>query len=148
MSERDWDKEMSKIDKQLESVSDAQLFPEKKGASPAQKTQVAADRAATKSWAAILRLSLSVALGVGILFWPYANRCGVGLTGYLIAVAAVAGSGIWSALWTWRHRTGRAHTLSLLLIAWGLVLGATEILPRIGYAKQALSWSCGPITVK
>ena len=139
---RDWDKEMAKIDKQLESVSDSQLFPEKKGASPAQKAQVATDRAETKSWPAIVRLALSVALGVGILFWPYANRCGFGLSGYLIAVTAVAVSGVWSAVWTWRHRAGRAHALSILLMVWGLVLGATEILPRVGYAKQALTWSC------
>lgn len=148
MSERDWDKELSKIDRQLESVSDTQLFPEKPGASPAQKAQIAADRASTASWPAILRLTLSVVLGVAILFWPYGNRCGFGLFGYLVAVAAVVGSGVWSAVWTWRHRTGRAHLLSLLLIAWGLVLGATEILPRVGYAKEALPWSCGPIPVK
>ena len=141
-AERDWDKELAKIDKQLESVSDAQLFPEKKGAAPAQKAQVAADRAATSSWPAILRLVLSVALGVGILFWPYANRCGVGLAGYLFAVVAVLAGGVWSAVWTWRHRTGRAHALSILLIVWGLVLGAGEVLPRIGYAKQILNWSC------
>ena len=139
---RDWDKELAKIDKQLESVSDAQLFPEKPGARPSQHAQVVAQREATQSWPALLRLALSVALGVGILFWPYANRCGPGLAGYLVAVAAVAGSGIWSALWTWRHRTGRAHSLSMLLIVWGLVLGATEVLPRIGYAKQSLTWSC------
>jgi len=145
VSETNWDKELAKIDKQLESASDAQLFPEKKDASPAQKAQVAVERAKTSSWPAILRLTLSVALGVGILFWPYANRCGVGLFGYLFGVTAVVASGMWSALWTWRHRTGRAHALSILLIVWGLVLGATEILPRIGYAKQALTWSCtGP----
>jgi hypothetical protein len=148
VTERDWSKEMAKIDKQLESVSDAQLFPEKPGASPAQKAQVAAERATTASWPAILRLALSVLLAVGILFWPYENRCGIGLAGYLVAVTAVVGSGVWSALWTWRHRTGRAHMLSLLLIAWGLVLGAAEVLPRSGYAKQALPWSCGPISVK
>jgi hypothetical protein len=139
---RDWDRELAKIDKQLESVSDAQLFPEKKGAAPAQKAQVAAERAATSSWPAILRLVLSVALGIGILFWPYANRCGLGLAGYLIAVTAVAVSGVWSAVWTWRHRTGRAHALSILLMVWGLILGAGEVLPRIGYAKQILTWSC------
>jgi hypothetical protein len=142
VSSRDWDKELAKIDKQLESVSDAQLFPEKKGAAPAQKTQVATERAATSSWPAIVRLVLSVALGIAILFWPYANRCGLGLSGYLVAVTAVATSGIWSAVWTWKHRLGRAHALSVLLIVWGLVLGATEVLPRIGYAKQSLSWSC------
>ena len=139
---RDWDKELAKIDKQLESASDAQLFPEKKDASPAQKTQVDTQRATTTSWPAILRLALSVVLGVGILFWPYGNRCGFGLAGYLIAVTAVAASGVWSAVWTWRHRAGRAHSLSILLLVWGLVLGATEVLPRIGYAKQSLPWSC------
>lgn len=144
MSEKDWAKEMAKIDKQLESVSDAQLFPEKKGASPTQKAEVVADRAAVSSWPAILRLTLSVLLGVGILFWPYANRCGIGLAGYLFAVAAVVGGGIWSAVWTWRHRTGRAHTLSIMLIAWGLILAGAEVLPRIGYAKAALPWSCIP----
>ena len=139
---RDWDKELKKIDKQLESVSDAQLFPEKQAASPAQKQQVAESRATTPSWPAILRLVLSVALGVGVLFWPYSNRCGWGLTGYLLAVIVVAVSGIWSAVWTWRHRAGRAHVLSVLLIAWGLLLGAGEVLPRIGYARQILPWSC------
>ena len=148
MSERNWEKEMARIDKQLESASDAQLFPEKPGATTPEKAQVATERASTRSWPAILRLVLSVALGIGILFWPYGNRCGVGLAGYLITVIAVVGSGVWSAVWTWRHRTGRAHILSLLLIAWGLVLGTTEILPRVGYAKQVLPWSCGPIPVK
>jgi predicted membrane-bound mannosyltransferase len=139
---KDWDKELSKIDKQLESVSDAQLFPQKPDARPSQVARVEAQREATTSWPALLRLALSVALGVAILFWPYANRCGVGLGGYLIAVTAVAASGLWSAVWTWRHRAGRAHALSILLIVWGLVLGATEVLPRIGYAKQTLPWSC------
>lgn len=153
MSERDWDKELAKIDKQLESVSDAQLFPDKPkpgapapggGGGVAVSPKVAADRAAVRSWPAILRLTLSVLLGVGIMFWPYENRCGVGLTGYLIAVAAVVGSGVWSAVWTWRHNAARAHILSILLIAWGVMLGAAEILPRVGYAKEVLTWSCTP----
>ena len=144
---RDWEKELAKIDKQLESVSDAQLFPEKKGASPAQKQQVTETRAATPSWPAIVRLVLSVAVGIGVLFWPYPNRCGIGLAGYLFVVAAVAGSGIWSAVWTWRHRASRAHVLSILLIVWGLILGAGEVLPRVGYAKEILPWSCTTIRV-
>ena len=144
MSDRDWAKEMADIDKQLESVSDQQLFPEKKGAAPAEKKAVAGDRAVATSWPAIVRLLLATALGVAILFWPYDERCVIGLAGYLFAVAAVVGGGVWSAVWTWRHRTGRAHALSILLLVWGLTLGATEVLPRIGYAKQALSWSCTP----
>lgn len=155
MSERDWDKELAKIDKQLESVSDAQLFPEKpKPGAPAAPTagavspQVAKERAEARSWPAILRLTLSVVLGVGILFWPYENRCGGGLVMYLLAVAAVMGSGVWSAIWTWRHKAARAHILSILLLAWGVMLGAAEVLPRVGYAKEVLTWSCTPLTIR
>jgi hypothetical protein len=142
VTDRDWDKELSKIDKQLESVSDAQLFPQKPDARPSEIKRVEVQRETTSSWPALLRLALSVILGVGVLFWPYGNRCGWGLAGYLVAVTAVAASGVWSALWTWRHRTGRAHVLSVLLIVWGLILGTMEILPRAGYAKQSLPWSC------
>jgi hypothetical protein len=144
VTDRDWDKELSKIDKQLESVSDAQLFPQKPDARPSEIKRVEVQRETTSSWPALLRLALSVILGVGVLFWPYGNRCGWGLAGYLVAVTAVAASGVWSALWTWRHRTGRAHALSILLIVWGLILGTMEVLPRAGYAKQSLPWSCGP----
>ena len=144
MAESKWDRELAKIDKQLESVSDAQMFPQKPDARPSEIKRVEVQRETTNTWPALLRLALSVILGVGILFWPYENRCGWGLAGYLVAVTAVAGSGVWSALWTWRHRTGRAHTLSILLIVWGLILGTMEVLPRAGYAKQSLTWSCTP----
>ena len=92
-----------------------------------------------------LRLLLSVALGVGIYFWPYDARCGFALLGYLAAVGVVTASGVWSAVWTWRHRSARGHTLSLLLILWGVILGAMEVLPRVGYAKtealQSAAWT-------
>ena len=78
---------------------------------------------ATTNFGVYARLTLAVAVGVGIIFWPYANRCGMGLAGYLGAVAAVIVSGGWSAVWTFRHRAGRAHFLSLLLVLWGLILG-------------------------
>jgi hypothetical protein len=141
----DWDAELKKIDKQLESMSDSALIPAAptpKGAAPpnaAAQAQVAAERAGTRTWGAFLRLALATALGVGILFWPYETRCGVGLAGYLAAVGAVALGGLWSSVWTWKHRTARAHVLSLLLVVWGLVLGALEVLPRVGYAKPDLT---------
>jgi len=92
------------------------------------------------------RLTLSVMVGVAMVIWPYPARCGVGLAGYLAAVAVVIASGVWSSVWTWRHRASKAHTLSLLLILWGLILGSIEVLPRIGYAKPDLAhpaaWIC------
>ena len=81
-----------------------------------------------------------------MLFWPYPSRCGLGLALYLFAVAGVVTGGVWSAIWTWKHRTPRAHVLSLLVVAWGITLGTAEILPRIGYAVPTLAhpaaWAC------
>jgi hypothetical protein len=58
----------------------------------------------------------------------------------------VTASGVWSAVWTWRHRSARGHTLSLLLVLWGVILGAMEVLPRVGYAKgdalHPATWTC------
>jgi hypothetical protein len=158
MPDRDWDKELAKIDKQLGSLSDEQLvsstpqLPAKAGSGAPSKPAKAAAPAATagerptKAWGVYARLTISVALGVGMLVWPYPSRCGPGLAAYLAAVAVVIGSGVWSAVWTWRHRASKAHTLSLLLILWGLVLGSIEVLPRVGYAKPDLghpaNWSC------
>jgi hypothetical protein len=148
----DWDAELKKIDRQLESMSDSALIPAApKGAPPAAQAQVAAARESTRTWPALLRLALAAALGVGILFWPYPKQCGVELGGYLAAVAVVMLGGLWSSVWTWRHRTARAHVLSLLLVIWGIVLGAIEILPHAGYAKpdaaRPAGWSCGGPTV-
>ena len=142
-----WDAELKKIDKQLESMSDSALIPAApKGAPPAAQAAVVAERESTRTWPALLRLALATALAVGILFWPYPSQCGVGLAGYLIAVTAVTVGGLWSSVWTWRHRTARAHILSLLLVMWGLMLGAIEVLPRAGYAKADVrrpsGWLC------
>lgn len=156
MPDRDWDKELAKIDKQLGSLSDDQLIgpatpaPQGKALPPAKSGKGSApapsvDRG-TKSWAVYARLTISVALGVAMVVWPYPSRCGPWLAAYLAAVAVVIVSGVWSAIWTWRHRASHAHTLSLLLILWGLVLGSMEVLPRVGYAKPDLrhpaQWAC------
>ncbi len=163
MPDKDWDKELAKIDKQLGSLSDEQLLgpttpalpPGKPSGKPSGKPATAAapiamgEPSATKAWAVYARLTISVALGVAMMFWPYPARCGPGLAGYLAAVVAVVGSGVWSAVWTWRHRAPKSHALSLLLILWGLVLGSMEVLPRVGYAKpdarHPASWACQDI---
>ena len=152
MSDRDWSKELAKIDRQLESISDAELAPSRPAGVPPTPAAAGApvERRGVErkgsSLGAFLRLALSVALGVGILFWPYDARCGFGLFAYLAAVGVVTASGVWSAVWTWRHRTSQGHILSLLLILWGLVLGSVEVLPRVGYAKAVIGrptmWMC------
>src|SRR5690348_5843659 len=117
MAERDWSKEMAKIDRQLESISDEALFPAKKGAAAkgpkatAEKAENLEKQRTTSTLGVFLRLLLSVALAVGIYFWPYDARCGIGLFGYLAAVGVVTASGIWSAVWTWRR--SEEHTSEL-----------------------------------
>jgi hypothetical protein len=87
-----------------------------------------------------------LALGVGMLFWPYPARCGPWLGLYLLGVTVLTAGGVWASVWTWRHRTPRAHVLALLLILEGLVLGGLQILPRTGYATpdagHPATWSC------
>lgn len=150
MSTKDWDKEMAKIDKQLESISDDALITPAttKGAPkpPAQKESVAEVKRTTTTFGVFARLILAVALGLGMLIWPYSARCGPGLFAYLFASGMVAVGGVWSAVWTWRHRSAQAHVLSLLLIVWGIVLATIEILPRVGYtaptASHPATWMC------
>jgi len=154
----DWDKELAKIDKQLASMSDAELVAPGP-ARPSLPAGKAAGRPPALAFpqsdgpvsrGAIIalygRVGLSVALGVGMLFWPYDAKCGAGLALYLGAVLSVIVSGVWSAVWSWRHRAARLHILSYLLLAWGLVLGGLEVLPRTGYAIPTVlhpaTWAC------
>lgn len=146
MSGRDWDSELKKIDRRMETVSDEALFPSKAARSPADRAQVENVQQTTSTLGVFARLALAVALGVGIVFWPYSARCGAGMAAYLGAVVTLVTAGVWSSIWTWRHRSAKGHTLSLLLILWGLVLGAVDVLPRIGYAKPGAGhpayWIC------
>jgi len=165
MTDRNWDSELAKIDKQLSSISDEQLVAEqRKAAAPAVagKGPVAAPAAfpagkaaapaavgvtpAAGAWSTWLKVSIAVAAAVGLMFWPWSPRCGMPLVGFTAATGAVALLGLWSAVGTWRHRLGLAHAASLLVVVWGLVLGARETLPRIGYAvpttDRAAGWTC------
>ncbi len=143
---KNWDKELAKIDKQLESMADETLLPTSAASTPEAKAEVRAQQSRTRTLGVLIRLTLAVGLGVGILFWPYDHRCGFALAGYLATVGIVIGGGAWSAIWSWRHRSPRAHILSLLIALWGLTLGAVEILPRSGYARpapgRAMTWLC------
>lgn len=149
MTNRDWDAELRKIDEQMSKAANqpvaAPVARPVGSAAPAAAVPAAA--ATTTALGVYTRLGLAVAVGVGIIFWPYGARCGLGMLGYLAAVATVIVSGGWSAIWSWRHRAARAHLLSLLLILWGLVLAGVDILPRVGYAiptaAHPTGWSCG-----
>jgi hypothetical protein len=88
------------------------------------------------------RALLGIVLGGTMTQWPYHYDCGLPLLEYLGAVAMVIVAGAWVAVASWRLRNPPAHILALLLILWGIALAAGQILPRVGYAAQRLTWRC------
>ena len=145
MSDRDWDAEMRKIDQQISSIPSQSAAPVRAHAQSAGIAPPAA-RAETSTFGVMARLGLACVLGVAIVFWPYGARCGFGVAGYLGAVATLIVAGVWSSIWTWKHRAAKAHAVSLLLLTWGIVLAAADVLPRVGYAKPTANhpanWTC------
>jgi hypothetical protein len=139
---RDWDKELAKIDRAM-----AQQPPQANP--PAAKPAVApavlptpqpGRRAGTTSW---LRVLLVVVLALAMPFWPYGRGCGFGLAAYLAAAGIVVVSGVWASVSSWRTHRPLAHVVALLVTLWGLGLVAATVLPRVGYAKQTVRWTCG-----
>jgi len=144
MTDRDWDAEMKKIDRHIEGTTappspSSMRMPMIPAAGSVQPVT-------TTHFGVFARVTLAVLLGVAIIFWPYSARCGFGLYAYLASVMVVIVGGGWASVWTWRHRAAKGHTLSLLIVLWGLILGAIDVLPRVGYAKPSAThpatWTC------
>ena len=92
------------------------------------------------------RLTLLLGLAVSIAAWPYDITCGAMLSGYMAAIALLVVAGIWTAAATFTYSMPRRHLTALLVICWGIALGAAQVLPRIGYANpvpgRPTTWSC------
>ena len=148
MADRDWAKELEKIDKHINAMpADSPQPAGPRGSAPALPAGAPAKEApATHAFGVYARLGLAVLLGAAIMLWPYEAKCGAGLAAYLAALVVVVSGGVWASIWTRRHRAAKSHTLSLLIVLWGLVLGSIDVLPRIGYAKPTpqhpATWAC------
>jgi len=91
------------------------------------------------------RAILGVCLGIALMQWPYGRACGPRLFFYLTAVVALFTTGLWAAVFAWKGRLGAAHVIALVIMLWGLVLVADEVLPRSGYAKYSATWWCADV---
>lgn len=151
--ERDWDREMREVDKLLAKLPEADPALGAGGGgqrgvptipvSPRPGVHPAGGPARGRDWLSTwFRVGLGLVLGVGMLAWPYTHGCGLKLVFYLIGATTVSVAGIWSAISSWKRRLGLAHTLSIILVLWGLVLAAREVLPRVGYAKADAPFFC------
>jgi hypothetical protein len=134
---RDWDREMANIDKAIAKQQPAATGPVQSGSPPPtlQRRFVAL----TWFWTGI-----AVLLAVALLLWPFDRNCGIRLVFFIGAGALALLAGVIGAVTSWAHRRGLAHLLSLLVTVWAAVMVTREILPRVGYAKEARDWTCPP----
>ena len=121
---RDWDKELAKIDKatRRQAVGRRAAGADRRcrrrrasGAPPRRAARPAAEPGSVGAHLAFWTRCSRVALGVGIAVLAVsASACGLQLVVYLGAAVGRGGRGVWSAVWTWRHRARARPLLSLL----------------------------------
>jgi hypothetical protein len=151
--DRDWDREMREVDKLLAKLPDADptlsrgvptvpVAPRAGLAGAGPTGAVSGERARGRAWVTTwMRVGLGLALGIGMLAWPYSHACGWRLGVYLAGATVVSVAGVWSALTSWKRRLGIAHTLSIILLIWGLALASRQLLPRL-YGKTPVPFLC------
>jgi hypothetical protein len=133
---RNWDKELAEVDRAIAKQQPASTpAPGGRPLPPAQRRFVAL----TWFWT-----GLAVILAIALAVWPYDKNCGLRLIFFLGAGGIALMAGLLGALAAWANRRGLAHLLSLLVIVWAGVMVLREILPRVGYAKEARGWTCPP----
>ena len=135
MIDNDWSTKLKNIEREFDGLPPEPSLAFKKMQSEEERR--AQERAQQRAAAigAGARLLLVFALFGALAIWPYANDCGAGWFGYVGAEAVIVAGGLWVAFTTWRHRLPKMHALSLVIILVGLVLIASEVLPRTGYAS-------------
>lgn len=162
MADRDWNRELAKIDKLIDEAPVDDPRPvagapapvpraPNMGAPPVRGEPAAGAPVARppSRWAraGLATLTLAaVATAVGTVIWPFGWRCGPELALYLGAVAGTGLLGLATAVAAWRHRAARTHVVGLVVLLWSLALVAWQVLPRTGYAlptpDRPAVWSC------
>lgn len=168
---RDWEKELSKIDGMIQRLPEVEDEPAPAPLSQRPAAAAPEGRARTPSlpagpgvpagaqplapalpsrWAIAGTWALSLIALAGaaaVTVWPFGSRCGVELALYGVALVGTAGVGLWTAVRSWKARTARPHIIGIAVLVWALALGAREVLPRVGAALPSVErpaiWSCG-----
>jgi hypothetical protein len=139
---RDWDKELADIDRAIAKQQGGAPVPA--GTSKGAPVPVATPpqrRFVALAWFWAL---LAVLLAVALIVWPFDKVCGIRLIFFLGATLLTLLLGGLGAYTSWAHRRGVAFLLSLMVLLLGGIMAAREILPRVGYARHALDWTCPP----
>jgi hypothetical protein len=133
---RNWDKELADIDKAIAKQPAAEPVTAGAARKPPTSSQ---RRFVALAW---FWTTLALLLAIALPLWPNDKSCGLRLVFYLGAAGIALLMGVLGALASWSYRRGLAHLLSLLAIVWAGIMAAREILPRAGYARQELHWTC------
>jgi hypothetical protein len=135
---RNWDKELADIDKVI-AKQPAPAPAAAPGGGAGKPSTPAQRRFVALTW---FWTGLAIILAVALPLWPNDKSCGLRLVFYLGAAGIGMLMGVLGALASWSYRRGLAFVLSLVAILWAGVMATREILPRVGYAKQELHWTC------
>jgi hypothetical protein len=131
---RDWEKELANIDRAMAKQGESLPHRPVPTAPPAKRFIALA-----WFWAV-----LAILLAVALIVWPYDKSCGIRLIFFLGACLLALLAGVVAGFTSWAHRQGLPLILSLLVILLAAAMAAREVLPRIGYARQSLEWTCPP----
>jgi hypothetical protein len=134
---RDWDRELANIDRAISKQQPPATGPVPSGSPPLTPQR----RLVALTW---FWTGLALLLAVALLLWPYDRNCGIRLVFFIGAGALALLAGVIGALTSWANHRALAHLLSLLVTVWAAVMVTREILPRVGYAKEARDWTCPP----
>ena len=154
---RDWDKDLAEIDKMMgaptpKGAGAAEPRPSGRGdlvPSPAPGQSPAPQATRQQGAPARVRpvtLWLVTLLGplgaAGLAIWPYQKACGLPLGVYLVGALAVWGASIWGMRTAWAAQRAAAMVIGVITLIASLTLVALEVLPRVGYARTSLTWTC------
>lgn len=154
---RDWDKELAEIDKLMgapapkagpppsqmpvRGTRDAEPVAPARGSAP--EGRVAGPASRVPRPATVWLVTLLGPIGAaGLMVWPYPNACGLSLGVYLVGVLAVWGASIWAMRTAWAAQRAVAMIIGVITLIASLTLVALEVLPRVGYARDSLTWTC------
>jgi hypothetical protein len=133
--DNDWSTKLKNIEREFDGLPPEPSLAFKKMQSEEERRAQERAQQRTAAIGAGARLILVFALFGALAIWPYAKDCGAGWFGYVGAEAVIVAGGLWVAFTTWRHRLPKMHALSLVIVLVGLILIASEVLPRTGYAS-------------
>ena len=143
----DWNTELRAIEREFDGLPPEPSPAELRALRKAERR--ARERAEERMAAYATRAHVVLVAGLltALYWWPYATSCGGGLAAYVGAQLMIVVGALWGSVSAWRNRLVASHTVALLLLVAGLVLVASQVLPRLGYVSIAgfhtTQWRCG-----